>query len=117
MSLSTPKARLRQREYFKEHFKANRSYYNNKSKRHYLENKAYYYFKATKRRAFKLKAVPQWANLEIIKEIYKKCKNGYHVDHIIPLQNKYVCGLHVENNLQYLKAKDKLSKGNKFIST
>jgi len=114
---SDPKARLRQREYSREHFKANRSYYNNKSKRHYYENKTYYYFRSSKRRAFKLKAIPKWANLEKIKEIYLKRKNGYHVDHIIPLQGKNVCGLHVENNLQYLKVKENLSKGNNFMTT
>ena len=100
----------------KEHFKANRSYYRNKNKRHYLENKSHYYFLFLKRRALKLKAIPKWANLEKIKEIYLKRKKGYHVDHIIPLQGKNVCGLHVENNLQYLKVKENLSKGNNFIS-
>jgi hypothetical protein len=115
LKMSTPKAKLRQRKSFRKHFKANRSYYKNKSKRHYLENKTYYYIRSAQRRALKLKAVPKWANLEIIKEIYKKCNKGYHVDHIIPLQGKNVCGLHVENNLQYLKAKDNLSKGNNFL--
>ena len=67
------------------------------------------------RRAYKLKAVPRWANIEKIKEIYKQCGKGYHVDHIIPLRSSNVCGLHVENNLQILKAEDNISKGNRFI--
>ena len=115
LKMSTPKAKLRQRKSFRKHFKANRSYYKNKSKQHYLDNKTYYYIRSSNRRALKLKAIPKWANLEKIKEIYQKCKKGYHVDHIIPLQGKNVCGLHVENNLQYLKAKDNLSKGNNFL--
>ena len=71
--------------------------------------------KTNKRRAYKLKAVPKWANLEKIKDIYKHCGKGYHVDHIIPLRSPNVCGLHVENNLQILKARDNISKGNRFI--
>jgi hypothetical protein len=67
------------------------------------------------RRATKLNATPKFANLKKIKEIYKNCPKGFHVDHIIPLKNKLVCGLHVEWNLQYLPAKENLSKSNKLI--
>jgi hypothetical protein len=67
-----------------------------------------------KRRAFKLKATPNWANLIAIKEIYRTCPEGYHVDHIVPLQSKLVCGLHCEFNLQHLPASENISKSNKF---
>jgi hypothetical protein len=67
------------------------------------------------RRASKLNATPKFANVKKIKEIYKNCPKGFHVDHIIPLKNKLVCGLHVEWNLQYLPAKENLSKSNKLI--
>jgi hypothetical protein len=66
-------------------------------------------------RAKKLDRTPLWANLSAIKEIYAKCPAGYHVDHIVPLQGKLVSGLHVENNLQYLTAKENLAKQNQFI--
>lgn len=66
-------------------------------------------------RASKLQRTPQWANLDKIKEIYNNCPEGYHVDHIIPLQVEFISGLHVENNLQYLTARENCSKGNKFI--
>ena len=66
------------------------------------------------RQANKINATPKWANLEKIKEIYLNRPEGYHVDHIVPLVNKNVCGLHVENNLQYLTAKENIKKGNKF---
>jgi hypothetical protein len=69
---------------------------------------------SAKRKANKLNATPSWADLQKIKEIYDNCPEGYHVDHIIPLQGMYVCGLHVENNLQYLSASENTSKGNKY---
>lgn len=67
------------------------------------------------RRASIILRSPKWADLNKIADIYDKCPKGYHVDHIIPLQGKLVSGLHVENNLQYLPAKDNLTKGNSFI--
>ena len=68
-----------------------------------------------KRRAIKLRAIPKWANLEKIKLIYRNCPKGYHVDHIIPLNNPIVSGFHVENNLQYLTATENVKKGNKLL--
>ena len=63
-------------------------------------------------RATKINACPLWVDKQELKKIYDKCKIGYHIDHIVPLQGKYVCGLHVPWNLQYLKAEDNLSKSN-----
>lgn len=65
-------------------------------------------------RAKKLDRTPSWANLDKIKEIFKNCPKGYHIDHIIPLQGKLVSGLHVENNLQYLTGEENLKKQNKY---
>lgn len=66
-----------------------------------------------KRRAQKLSATPKWADMDKIKQIYKNCPEGHHVDHIVPLQGKNVCGLHIESNLQYLPAEENIKKGNK----
>jgi hypothetical protein len=76
-----------------------------------------------KRRATKLRATPVWANLKAIEAIYaasariSKCLGiEHHVDHIVPLLGKNVCGLHVHNNLQVLPAKLNIAKGNKFTT-
>lgn len=59
--------------------------------------------------------VPKWADQEKIDEIYRNKPDGYHVDHIIPLNGKTVSGLHVHNNLQYLSIEENRLKSNKFI--
>ena len=82
----------------------------------YSATKIYSTFYSSKRRAIKKLAMPAWVDPLQIQEIYKKCPTGYHVDHIIPLQGKNVCGLHVPWNLQYLSIKDNLIKHNKHDS-
>lgn len=77
--------------------------------------------KVARRRAFKLQATPSWANSKAISEFYEcafafKLYTGleYHVDHIVPLKSKLVCGLHCESNLQVLEARTNLGKGNRW---
>jgi len=84
---------------------------------------AYYGAKTMERNARKLDATPAWANQFFIEEIYDlaqrrtKLKTGgidkWHVDHIVPLQSKLVCGLHVEHNLQVIPSVENYSKGNR----
>lgn len=56
------------------------------------------------------KATPDWANFEEIQEAYKECRelrdrgHDYEVDHIVPLNHPYVCGLHVGHNLRVIPA-------------
>lgn len=73
---------------------------------------------SNKRRFAKQLATPTWltkAHLALIESIYKKCPPGHHVDHIVPLINPLVCGLHVPWNLQILSAHENISKRNKLL--
>lgn len=80
--------------------------------------------KEAKRRSKKLKATPSWLNAEHFKQIQleyelaawctKVMKEHYEVDHIVPLQGKTVCGLHVPWNLQVISRKDNRAKWNKY---
>lgn len=68
-----------------------------------------------RRQAAKIRAVPAWADMKAITGIYKKAvQTGEHVDHIVPLRSKIVCGLHVENNLQLLSASENSIKSNRY---
>jgi hypothetical protein len=74
------------------------------------------------RRFKKLKATPQWlteAQVREIESFYWLAKDlksvsgqDYHVDHIVPLKGKDVCGLHVPWNLQVLPSDINISKSN-----
>lgn len=73
-----------------------------------------------RRRAAKKSAVPKWANRKKIAAIYDYARYKtqtlglqYHVDHIVPLQHKLVCGLHVQDNLRVLLASINHRKYNK----
>ena len=77
-----------------------------------------------KRRAAKNNRTPTW--LTEFDKLKIKCyyqvaamrsqSSGqkWHVDHIIPLQGKNVCGLHVPNNLQIIPAIENMRKNNHY---
>ena len=88
--------------------------------KHQKENQEYWNSKNANDRAEKLNATPAWADKVAIEYVYYAakvlkdvCKTSWHVDHIIPLKGKTVCGLHVRNNLQLLAPLDNLKKSNK----
>lgn len=74
------------------------------------------------RRAITRQATPSWANMFFVAEAYRLARlrtkiTGikWSVDHIVPLKNKMVCGLHVEANLRVIPATINSRKTNKFI--
>ncbi len=103
--ISREKRRVRDRKYREKH-------------REYLNS----YF--SMRRGMERQATPLWLNKEEILEISELfiiCKmfkiytgEEYHVDHIVPINNKKVCGLHVPWNLTVISEKENKSKSNKF---
>lgn len=71
--------------------------------------------------ARKRQALPAWADLTKIAEIYETAAwlsvtsgEPWHVDHIVPLQGKTVCGLHCEANLTLLPASENIAKSNRY---
>lgn len=77
--------------------------------------------RAMRRIARKIRATPAWADIEAIRAFYEEAAvlrkaTGveYHVDHIVPLQSKLVCGLHVQSNLQVILGRENQSKSNRY---
>ena len=83
-------------------------------------------YHVAKRRAVKKHATPTWADQKYVKDLYANAKEAndlfeavglkpnFEVDHVVPLQHDKVCGLHVEHNLQILRAKENRAKSNTF---
>lgn len=82
-----------------------------------VENAGKTAFYKARRRSLKLCATPSWLtdnDWRKIDSIYAKAaKTGMDVDHIIPIQGKLVCGLHVPSNLQLLTPNENKAKSNR----
>lgn len=76
-----------------------------------------------RRRKLKQKqATPSWADTAAMRLIYneaadlsKRSGRKLHVDHIIPINSPYVCGLHCPQNLQVVSAAKNMAKHNKLM--
>jgi len=97
--------------------------YKKHGREYYYRNKEKWRGIKARRRAAKLQATPSWLDSEylwMISEIYslpslREEMTGikWEVDHIVPLQGKQVCGLHVPWNLQVITQLENRRKGNK----
>lgn len=87
----------------------------------YERNKHHYFERAAKRRVKVKEVTPKWSDEAKVREIYQTCQNlnrmfpmlEFHVDHVVPLVNDVVSGLHSHTNLQILAGEENLSKGNR----
>lgn len=108
------------KEYRREQYHLNREDELAKAKEWKSANKDVCAAQFMKRKAAKLRATPPWADEDAIKAIYAEARRltvetgvQHHVDHTYPLQSDWVCGLHVETNLQILTASGNQSKSNR----
>jgi hypothetical protein len=75
-----------------------------------------------KRNATILQRTPKWdtdahlivAKYQVAAMLSRETGEPYHVDHIIPLQGKYVSGLHIFSNLRVIPGSDNVKKSNKY---
>jgi hypothetical protein len=94
----------------------NREHLNAYKRQYYKNNIAMFYAKNAKRRGMQLNATPSWADHDEIKSMYQEALyHNMEVDHIVPLNNPKVCGLHWEGNLQLLSREDNRAKSNKLV--
>ena len=91
------------------------------------KNKAHVNAYNRTRKAMIKNRVPIWMDSELqwlVNEVYLLAQTRtnmtgfkWHVDHIIPLQGRTVCGLHVPENLQVILEQHNLKKSNKYDET
>lgn len=119
-SANQKKNRAKANERNRRYAKANKELLRNKNAKWAKENPGKAVAKAARYRAQKLKATPLWVDFEKVNNAYDLAAEyrakgiNAEVDHIIPLQGKNVCGLHVQGNFQITNLLHNRAKSNIF---
>jgi len=95
--------------------------YRERARRWAIENKGRHQSNVKAYKMRKKKHMPAWVDRRDIDIFYVDAEEKtkltgiiYHVDHIVPLKGKRVCGLHVPWNLQVISGAENLAKGNRY---
>jgi len=116
-SINAEYCRVKHQQYYQE----NKEAFLEKRRLYWANNPAKVLELCRRRTAKQLMAEPAWADRAAMIALYELAiqrtqETGvpHHVDHIVPLQSKRVCGLHVPANMQVVSASENCSKGNRW---
>lgn len=111
-------------DYNKKYYEANKARIKQQTKSWSKSNSSKKAAINIKRHCAKSQRTPKWLTsldfnhiqmfYEVSAFLTKETGIKFEVDHIIPLQGKNVCGLHVPWNLQVITETDNIKKGNKY---
>lgn len=112
------------KEYFQQHYIANKAKIDARIAAYRKQNLAQHAAKEAKRRFSKAKRTPAWLDVDdlwMIEQAFELAALrtkifgfAWEVDHVLPLQGKYVSGLHTPLNLQVIPAQQNRRKTNNF---
>ncbi len=110
--------------YLGAHRESNKEHYRKTHKAWRMADPARAKIRLRRREAIKRLATPTWLSKEQIKEMREMYRmaselswlsdGGLSIDHIVPLQNKMVSGLHVPWNLRIVSRSENIKKKNRF---